>query len=260
MLKEIDTAEKVKIASEKKRDKILAQKILKKYKNLKKPKKTYLVEEKDIETIDYTKPQEDIFAGESIINAPNKMLDFKQFKREQEKLLKKGKKGKAIIAKNILKKYKTIKKPKKTYLINENNLETIDYSEPQEDIFAGESILNAANKVFHFTKFKHEQEKQIQGYNENLLNDAETINYVDDIDINDLKENKNLKIAAKKIQDKYKKIRQKRKVPVPIETLHTSSETCTSINSKKSKKVKDKRALIAARNITKKYKDLYRRI
>ena len=126
MLKEIDTAEKVKIASEKKRDKILAQKILKKYKNLKKPKKTYLLEEKDIETIDYTKPQEDIFAGESIINAPNKVLDFKQFKREQEKLLKKGKKGKAITAKNILKKYKTIKKPKKTYLVNENDLETID--------------------------------------------------------------------------------------------------------------------------------------
>ena len=54
------------------------------------------------------------------------------------------------------------------------------------------------------------------------------------------------------MQDKYKKIRQKRKVPVPIETLHKSSETFTSINSKKSKKVKDKRALIAARNITKK--------
>ena len=41
-------------------------------------------------------------------------------------------------------------------------------------------------------------------------------------------------------------------MPVPIETLHKSSETFTSINSKKSKKVKDKRALIAARNITKK--------
>ena len=36
-------------------------------------------------------------------------------------------------------------------------------------------------------------------YNEQLLNEtAETINYVDDMDINDLKENKNLAIAAKK--------------------------------------------------------------
>ena len=43
------------------------------------------------------------------------MLDFKQFKKEQEKELKKGKKGKQIAAKNILKKYKNLKKPKKTY-------------------------------------------------------------------------------------------------------------------------------------------------
>ena len=35
-LKEIDTIEKLKTASEKKRDKVLAKKILKKYKNLKK--------------------------------------------------------------------------------------------------------------------------------------------------------------------------------------------------------------------------------
>ena len=130
ILKDIDTIEKVKTASQKKRDRALAQKIVKKYRNLKKPKKTYLVEEKDIETIDYTEPQEDIFAGESILNAANKVLNFKQFKKEQEKLLKKGKKGKAIAAKNVLKKYKNMKKPKKTYLVNENDLETIDYSKP----------------------------------------------------------------------------------------------------------------------------------
>ena len=92
MLKEIETAEKVKSASEKKRDQILAKKILKKYRNLKKPKKTYLVEEKDIETIDYTEPQENIFAGESILNAANKVLNFKQFKKEQEKTFKKRQK------------------------------------------------------------------------------------------------------------------------------------------------------------------------
>ena len=83
ILKEIETVEKVKSASEKKRDQILAKKILKKYRNLKKPKKTYLVEEKDIETIDYTELQEDIFAGESILNAANKVLNLKQFKKEQ---------------------------------------------------------------------------------------------------------------------------------------------------------------------------------
>ena len=90
------------------------------------------------------------------------MLDFKQFKKEQEKELKKGKKGKQIAAKNILKKYKNLKKPKKTYLVNEEDLETINYDEPQEDLFAGESILAAANKVLDFDEFKEEQERKLQ--------------------------------------------------------------------------------------------------
>ena len=82
---------------------------------MKRPKKTYLVNKEDIKIIDYTEPQEDLFEDESIVNAANKVLDFKQFKTEQEKELKKGKKGKQIAAKNILKKYKNLKKPKKTY-------------------------------------------------------------------------------------------------------------------------------------------------
>ena len=73
---------------------------------MKRPKKTYLVIEEDIKTMDYTEPKEDLSADESIVNAANKILNFKQFKKEQEKELKKGKKGKQIAAKNILKKYK----------------------------------------------------------------------------------------------------------------------------------------------------------
>ena len=90
------------------------------------------------------------------------MTDFEQFKKEQEKLLKKGKKGKQITAQNILKKYKNMKKPKKTFLVNEEDLATIDYTEPQEDLFAGESIINAANKVIDFEQFKKQQEKILQ--------------------------------------------------------------------------------------------------
>ena len=84
------------------------------------------------------------------------MLNFKQFKKEQEKELKKGKKGKQIAAKNILKKYKNLKKPRKTYLVYEEDLETINYDEPQEDLFEGESTLAAANKVLDFDEFKQE--------------------------------------------------------------------------------------------------------
>ena len=56
-MKVIDTIEEIKTASDKKRTKITADKILKKYENMKRPKKTYLVNEEDIETIDYIEPQ-----------------------------------------------------------------------------------------------------------------------------------------------------------------------------------------------------------
>lgn len=55
-------------ASDKKRTKILADQILKKYKNMKKPKKTYLVDDL---------PEEESVRGESILEATNKVLDFK---------------------------------------------------------------------------------------------------------------------------------------------------------------------------------------
>ena len=57
-----------------------------------------------------------------------------------------------------------MKKTKKTYLVNEEDLETIDYSEP-EDLFQGESILNATNKVLDFNEFKKQQEEAL-----NILN------------------------------------------------------------------------------------------
>ena len=99
------------------------------------PKKTYLIDEKDVETIDYNEPQEDLFESESIVKAANKVLDYEAFKRDQEKLLKnsskKSKKRAQITAKKISQKYKSLKKPKKTFLVNEENLETIVY-DPEE--------------------------------------------------------------------------------------------------------------------------------
>ena len=165
---------------------------------MKRPKKTYLVNEEDIKTIDYTEPKEDLFAGESIVDAANKVLNFKQLEKEQEKQLKQGKKSKQRAPKNILKKYKNLKKPKTTYLVNEEDLETINYDEPKEDLLEGESILAAANKVLDFDEFKREKERKLQQYNDQLMNNAETINYVDHINLEDVRDNKNLKITAKK--------------------------------------------------------------
>ena len=71
--------------------------------------------------------------------------------------------------------------------------------------------------MIDFEQFKKQQEKILQISNDLLMDNAETINFVDDLNLNDAMENKNLKMAAKRISDKYKKIRQKRKAPVPIE-------------------------------------------
>ena len=75
----IDVVDELKDASLKKNAKITAKKIVEKYKSMKRPKKTYLVDEKDLETIDYDENQEDLFKGESIINAVNKVFDFEKF-------------------------------------------------------------------------------------------------------------------------------------------------------------------------------------
>ena len=170
-----------------------------------------------------------------------------------------NKKRTRITAQKILKNYKNMKKPKRTYLVNEEDIDTIDYNEPQEDLFAGESILNAANKVIDFEQFIKEQEKRLQEYNDQLLNDVETINYVGDINLDDVKENKNLKIAAEKISYKYKKLRRKRKAAISVPSLHKISKTLVPAD-KKVKKQRDKAALIAARKISRKYKKLYGRI
>ena len=122
-------------------------------------------------------------------------------------------------------------------------------------MFEGESILAAANKVLDIDKFKQEQERKLQQYNDQLMNNAEKINYVDDINLEDVRDNKNLKIAAKKISDKYRKLR-KRKATVAVPKLHKITETFVPAD-KKNKKQVDIAALIAAKNISRKYKKIY---
>ena len=65
-------------------------------------------------------------------------------------------------------------------------------------MFAGESILTAANKVFDYDEFKKQQAKAIDNYNQNLLENAETNKYVDDINLDNVKDKKDLKITSKK--------------------------------------------------------------
>ena len=109
-------------------------------------------------------------------------------------------------------------------MVNEEDLDLVMYDKPQQDLFERESVLAAANKVFDFKKFQQNQKQRLENYKEQQLNDTETINYADDLNLDDVLEKKNLKIAAKQISDKYRKLR-KRKATISVPKLHKLSET-----------------------------------
>ena len=107
-----------------------------------------------------------------------------------------------------------MEKPKKTFLVNEEDLETIAYAdEPKDDSFKGESILEAANRVLDFEEFKKQQKDAIDNFNENLLNKNKRKAIEKEKDIfNTTKKriqqkDKVAQTAAKKISKKYKNIR-----------------------------------------------------
>ena len=73
-----------------------------------------------------------------------------------------------ITAKKISDKYKKMRnaKNKKTFLVNKEDLETIDYNKPtrEENLIEEESILATANKVFDFNKFKKSRQRCQKNY------------------------------------------------------------------------------------------------
>ena len=74
--------------------------------------------------------------------------------------------------------------------MDEANIETMYYNDgSDEEMFAKESIVIFANKIFDRYKKEHA---------ENNLDEAETINYVDNTNRANVRENKNAKLAAKK--------------------------------------------------------------
>ena len=121
-------------------------------------------------------------------------------------------------------------------------------------MFKGESILAAAKKVFDFNKFKKQQEDTIKNFNDNFLQNTETINYVDDINLDDVKDNKNLKISAKKISDKYRKLRKKKATEREQQIQDTIEEF--KLPKKRKKWQTDKARVLPAKKISKKYKDI----
>ena len=90
-----------------------------------------------------------------------------------------------MTAKKIFQKYKNSKKPKKkTYLVNEEDLEKIQYDdEPQENLFKGESIIEAANKVLDFDEFTKQHESAINNFNKNKRKAIEEMKIADIIKV-----------------------------------------------------------------------------
>ena len=122
-------------------------------------------------------------------------------------------------------------------------------------LFMGDSILAAANKVLDFDEFKKQQAKAIDNYNQNLLENTETIKYANDINLDDVKDNKDLKITAKKISEKYRKLR-KRKAANQEKKKKKEIIDRFDLPAKKTKRQVDKATLLASKNISKKYKNI----
>ena len=121
------------------------------------------------------------------------------------------------------------------------------YNEHQQDLFEGESVLAAANKVFDFKKFQQNQSQKPENHKGKQLNNTETIDYADDLNLDDVLEKKNLKIAAKQISDKYRKLRN-RKAAISEPKLHKISKSIVKPD-KKGKKTIDKRLIEAVKKI-----------
>ena len=91
-------------------------------------------------------------------------------------------------------------------MVNEEDIETITYDEPQEDLFKSESILNAVNKVLDFNKFEKEQEKLINTYNKRkTFEDLQLVEIIKTPKKRKVQRDKLAQIAADKIRKKYKK-------------------------------------------------------
>ena len=80
------------------------------------------------------------------------------------------------------------------------------------------------------------------------------MNYIDDINLNDVKDNKDLKIISKKVIEKYRKLR-KRKAASQEKKVKEIIDRFNLLTKKRKRQV-DKAAPLASKNISKKYKNI----
>ena len=161
------------------------------------------------------------------------------------------KKSAQIAAKKISNKYKKMryKKPPPTFLVDEADIETIGYNDDInfDDVVSTRSATIAANKIKNKYKKMRAKRKTIP-FDIDEIEQADAINYVDDVSLDDVRQNKNVIITAKKITDKHKRLSQKRKRSKSHEPIEGPiKKPASGVQSKKS-------AVMAAKKITDKYK------
>ena len=165
-----------------------------------------------------------------------------------------SKKSAQIAAKNVSDKYKKMryKKPPPPFNLNDiADAESVIYTDDRsmENVRSNRGATIAANKIKN--KYKKMRAKNNSlSFDLDEIEEAETANYVDDVDIADVNLNQNVAITAKKIGDKYKKIRRKRKRTIAKElAIEKEPKRPKTSNSKKL-------VMMAAKKIRDKYKNL----
>ena len=98
-----------------------------------------------------------------------------------------------------------------TTTVTDDGGEPVIETDPSQKIdISAQSIINQANKVLDYQKFKQDQAKKIRDYNNKLLKDTtKTIKYVENM--KNVKPNNSLLIAAKKTREKYRKMRRRQR-------------------------------------------------
>ena len=86
-----------------------------------------------------------------------------------------------------------MKRPKKAYLVNEQDIRMINYDEPEKDLFKSESIVNA-----DFEKFKKRLKRKASKEEKDIFHSRKK---------RLVRKDKTAQIAAEKISKKYKNIR-----------------------------------------------------
>lgn len=230
-----------------------AKKIRQKYKDIRRNKALKLLRLKGAEVVsvndDPVSKKSAQIAAKNISDKYKKIRSKKMIDLVQDVQEAASEKNAQIVAKKISKNYKRMRNKRLALPLSLNNLaekESIVYNDERNlnGVRSNKNAKIAASKISKKYK-KMRAKKNSLPFSLEEIEEAYTENYNDNTNLTDVNLNKNAAIAAKKISDKYKKIRGKRKRDMPIGPVEgLAKRPRTSAGSKKlimlpAKKVSD---------------------